>query len=157
MREAGSNNIVSGQSAWVKVFGDDSFIDYAFKFARQYAPKGCKLFYNDYNEYVPAKRDGIIKKVEELVKDGNIDGIGMQSHIGMSYPSIELYEEAFKKYNELGLEIHITELDIDQKSNSQESMIELAQRYQDVFKLYKRLVNEGINLTAVITLSLIHI
>lgn len=151
MREAGSNNIVSGQSAWVKVFGDDSFIDYAFKFARQYAPKGCKLFYNDYNEYVPAKRDGIIKKVEELVKDGNIDGIGMQSHIGMSYPSIELYEEAFKKYNELGLEIHITELDIDQKSNSQESMIELAQRYQDVFKLYKRLVNEGINLTAVIT------
>ena len=44
MREAGSNNIVSGQSAWVKVFGDDSFINYAFKFARKYAPEGCKLF-----------------------------------------------------------------------------------------------------------------
>ena len=151
MREAGSNNIVSGQSAWVKVFGDDSFINYAFKFARQYAPEGCKLFYNDYNEYTPAKRDGIIKKIKELVKEGNIDGIGMQSHIGMSYPSIELYEEAFRKYDELGLEIHITELDIDQKSNSQESMLDLAQRYQDVFNLYKKLVNEGVNLTAVIT------
>ena len=151
MREAGSNNIVSGQSAWVKVFGDDSFINYAFKFARQYAPEGCKLFYNDYNEYTPAKRDGIIKKIKELVKEGNIDGIGMQSHIGMSYPSIELYEEAFRKYDELGLEIHITELDIDQKSNSQESMLDLAQRYQDVFNLFKKLVNEGVNLTAVIT------
>ena len=151
MREAGSNNIVSGQSAWVKVFGDDSFINYAFKFARKYAPEGCKLFYNDYNEYTPAKRDGIIKKIKELVKEGNIDGIGMQSHIGMSYPSIELYEEAFRKYDELGLEIHITELDIDQKSNSQENMLDLAQRYQDVFNLFKKLVNKGVNLTAVIT------
>ena len=142
---------MSGQSAWVKVFGDDSFINYAFKFARKYAPEGCKLFYNDYNEYTPAKRDGIIKKIKELVKEGNIDGIGMQSHIGMSYPSIELYEEAFRKYDELGLEIHITELDIDQKSNSQENMLDLAQRYQDVFNLFKKLVNKGVNLTAVIT------
>ena len=61
MREAGSNNIVSGQSAWVKVFGDDSFINYAFKFARKYAPEGCKLFYNDYNEYTPAKREMCIR------------------------------------------------------------------------------------------------
>ena len=75
----------------------------------------------------------------------------MQSHIGMSYPSIELYEEAFRKYDELGLEIHITELDIDQKSNSQENMLDLAQRYQDVFNLFKKLVNKGVNLTAVIT------
>lgn len=151
MREAGSNNSVSGQSAWMSVYGDDSFINKAFEYARKYAPKDCKLFYNDYNEYTPAKRDAIIEKVTELKKEGNIDGIGMQSHIGMSYPSIDLYEEAFRKYNELGLEIHVTELDIDQKSNSKESMLALAQRYQDVFKLYKKLVDDGVNITAVVT------
>ena len=151
MREAGSSKVVSGQSAWVQVFGDDSFMNYAFKFARMYAPEGCKLFYNDYNEYSPKKRDGIYNKLKELVAEGNIDGVGMQSHIGMSYPSTELYEEAFRKYNELGLEIHVTELDIDQKSNSQEAQLELAQRYQDIFRLYKKLVNDGVNITAVIT------
>ncbi|MBR6791609.1 MAG: endo-1,4-beta-xylanase [Ruminococcus sp.] len=74
----------------------------------------------------------------------------MQSHIGMSYPSLELYEEAFRKYNELGLEIHVTELDIDQKTGTPEAMLELAKRYQDVFKLYKNLVNDGVNITAVV-------
>lgn len=151
MRVAGSNNTVTGQSAWVKVFGDDSFIDYAFEFARKYAPSGCKLFYNDYNEYTPAKRDAIIEKVSQLKEKGVIDGIGMQSHIGMSYPSLELYEEAFRKYNELGLEIHVTELDIDQKSGTKEAMLQLAQRYQDIFKLYKKLVDDGVNITAVVT------
>ena len=150
MRVGGSNDEVSGQSPWVKVYGDDSFINEAFKYARMYAPQGCKLFYNDYNEYAPTKRDAIIEKVTELKSEGNIDGIGMQSHIGMSYPSLDLYEEAFRKYNELGLEIQVTELDIDQKSNTPESMLELAKRYQDVFKLYKKLVDDGVNLTAVV-------
>ncbi len=44
-REAGhcaqSNNYAA--SDWVAVFGDNSFIDYAFEYARKYAPEGCKL------------------------------------------------------------------------------------------------------------------
>ncbi|MBR6791610.1 MAG: endo-1,4-beta-xylanase [Ruminococcus sp.] len=62
MREAGSNISKTGQSAWMSVYGDDSFINKAFEYARKYAPEGCKLFYNDYNEYTPAKRDAIIAK-----------------------------------------------------------------------------------------------
>ncbi len=151
MREAGSNNTKTGQSAWMSVYGDSSFINKAFEYARKYAPEGCKLFYNDYNEYAVAKRDAIIEKCAEIKAEGNIDGIGMQSHIGMSNPSIELYEEAFRKYNELGLEIHVTELDVDQKSDNAEDLLALAKRYQDVFKLYKKLVNDGVNITAVVT------
>lgn len=151
MREAGSNNTKTGQSAWMSVYGDSSFINKAFEYARKYAPEGCKLFYNDYNEYAVAKRDAIIKKCAEIKAEGNIDGIGMQSHIGMSNPSIGLYEEAFRKYNELGLEIHVTELDVDQKSDKAEDLLALAKRYQDVFRLYKKLVAEGVNITAVVT------
>lgn len=151
MREAGSNNTKTGQSAWMSVYGDSSFINKAFEYARKYAPEGCKLFYNDHNEYAVAKRDAIIKKCAEIKAEGNIDGIGMQSHIGMSNPSIELYEEAFRKYNELGLEIHVTELDVDQKSDKAEDLLALAKRYQDVFRLYKKLVADGVNITAVVT------
>lgn len=151
MREAGSNNLKSGQSAWMSVYGDSSFMNKAFEYARKYAPEGCKLFYNDYNEYAADKRDAIYEKCKELAAEGNIDGIGMQSHISMTNPSLALYEEAIRKYDELGLEIHITELDIDQKTKTEESMLELAKRYQDVFKLYKSLVQDGVNLTTVIT------
>ena len=56
IRDAGSNNEVDGQSAWVKVYGDQSYIPLAFEFAKKYAPADCKLFYNDYNEYSPNKQ-----------------------------------------------------------------------------------------------------
>lgn len=150
MRDPGSNNEVNGQSAWIKVFGDESFIDAAFEYARMYAPDGCKLFYNDYNEYVEVKRDDIYDICKRLADKGLIDGIGMQSHIKMSYPTMELYEAAIRKYASLGLEVQITELDVDQKSNSTESQLELAQRYKEVFSLYKSLKDEGVNITAVV-------
>lgn len=150
MRDAGSNNTVNGQSAWMSVYGDDSFIETAFTYARKYAPEGCKLFYNDYNEYMEVKRDDIYEKCKELAEKGLIDGVGMQSHIKMSSPSIALYEEAIRKYDSLGLEVQITELDIDQKSGTEAAQLELAQRYNDVFTLFKKLKNEGVNITAVV-------
>ncbi len=150
MRDAGSNNTVNGQSAWMSVYGDDSFIDKAFELAREIMPEGCKLFYNDYNEYIEAKRDDIYEKCKELAEKGLIDGVGMQSHIKMSSPTISLYEEAIRKYDSLGLEVQITELDIDQKSNSYEDQLDLAKRYNEVFRLYKSLKEEGVNITAVV-------
>ena len=150
MRDPGSNNEVNGQSAWMKVFGDDSFIDAAFEYARKYAPQGCKLFYNDYNEYVEVKRDDIYDICKRLADKKLIDGVGMQSHIKMSSPTIELYEAAIRKYASLGLEVQITELDVDQKANTEEAQLELAQRYKEVFALYKSLKDEGVNITAVI-------
>lgn len=151
IRDPGSNNEVSGQSAWVKVYGDQSYIQLAFQFARQYAPEGCKLFYNDYNEYSPAKRAYIISDIlTPLIDAGLIDGMGMQSHISESYPSIDLYRESIQQYADLGLEIQITELDISEKSNEYADQLTLAQRYQDVFKLYKEMKDAGVNLTAVV-------
>lgn len=150
IREAGSNNDVSGQSAWVKVFGDQSYIKLAFQYARKYAPEGCKLFYNDYNEYSPNKQSYIISDIlTPLIEDNLIDGMGLQSHISMSYPSIDLYKSAIQKYADLGLELQVTELDVSQKSNATADQLELAQRYQDVFKMYKSCVDDGINLSRV--------
>ena len=109
------SNEVSG---WTKVFGDNSFIPYAFEYARKYAPKNTKLYYNDFNEYMPQKVDAIVKMATELKEKGLIDGIGLQSHLNVTnnhgtdpFPSASTYKSALAKYAALGLDLQVTELD----------------------------------------------
>ena len=113
--EQGQNG--STKSAWVQVFGDNSFIEYAFTFAREYAPANCKLYYNDFNEYMPNKTAAIVSMATDLKAKGLIDGIGMQSHLDArrslndAFPSISAYEKGLKAFCDTGLDIQITELD----------------------------------------------
>ena len=74
----------------------------------------------------------------------------MQSHISMSYPTIDLYKSAMQQYADLGLEVQVTELDVSEKSNEYADQLALAQRYQDVFKMYKEMKDSGVNLSAVV-------
>lgn len=148
-RTAGSTKDDSNYSPWIQTIGED-FVTYAFTYARQYAPAGCKLFYNDFNEYAPAKRDGIIKMVEGLADKGLIDGVGMQSHLQMSYPTVSVYEETIRAYNELGLEIQITELDVNVKDNGNAAQLELAERYRSLMECIVNCKNDGCNITAVV-------
>ncbi len=68
----------------------------------------------------------------------------------MSYPTIDLYKSAMQQYADLGLEVQVTELDISEKSNEYADQLALAQRYQDVFKMYKEMKDSGVNLSAVV-------
>ncbi|MCQ2407913.1 MAG: endo-1,4-beta-xylanase [Oscillospiraceae bacterium] len=130
MRPAGSPQ--NGGSYWVQCYGDDSFVINAFKYARQYAPEGCKLYLNDYNEYIEAKRDDLYNMAKKIMAAGDyIDGIGMQSHLAANYPSASLYKQAVEKFISLGLDVQITELDITQHNDPTAQ----AQLYQDVFKI----------------------
>ena len=38
----------TGNSNWVKIYGDDSFVVKAFIYNRKYAPSRCKLYFNNY-------------------------------------------------------------------------------------------------------------
>ena len=99
------------KSLWYKTIGED-YIEQAFMFARKYAPEDTKLFYNDYNSYQTRKQNDIITFLRPVVEAGNIDGIGMQSHINVNI-NITQYMTALQKYyDELGLEINVTELDV---------------------------------------------
>jgi endo-1,4-beta-xylanase len=150
----------NGTSAWIKVYGDDSFIDDAFKFARKYAPEGCKLFYNDYNEYMGVKRNDIIAKVTQLYNDGLLDGVGMQSHLGAHYPDLtdseyQVYYQALTLYAAIGCEIQITELDITaddiNDQNRTEKLAKQTEQYQQVFHLLCKFKEEyNANITAVV-------
>lgn len=99
---------------WVNGIGDgDELVKLAFSYAQQYAPD-AELYYNDFNAWRPAKRDGIIRMIRMLKKAGiRIDGIGMQGHWGLNYPKNEYIEAAIDAYAAEGVKVMITELDID--------------------------------------------
>lgn len=101
-------------TTWVKAFGNgDTLVKYAFQFAAEYAPN-TELYYNDFNAWRPAKRDGIVRLVKMLQHEGvRIDGVGIQSHWGLNYPKTNYIEEAIDAYAACGVKVMITELDVD--------------------------------------------
>ena len=99
------------ESQHFKLCGDE-FIAKAFQFAHEADPNAL-LFYNDYNECQPDKRDRIYNMVKKMQEQGvPIHGIGMQGHYNIYGPSEEDIDAAITKYSELVRHIHITELDI---------------------------------------------
>ena len=99
------------QSAMYRLCGDE-FIEKAFQFAREADPKAL-LFYNDYSTVDPHKRDRIYNMVKKMKAKGvPIDGIGMQAHYNIYYPSEARLDSAITLFKTIVKHIHITEFDI---------------------------------------------
>ena len=101
-------------TTWVNGIGNgDSLVAMSFRAAEQYAPD-TELYYNDFNAWRPAKRDGIVRMVRMLQEQGiRIDGIGIQGHWGLNFPKNEYIEAAIDSFASLGVKVMITELDVD--------------------------------------------
>ena len=99
------------ESRHYKLCGDE-FIAKAFEFAHEADPNAL-LFYNDYNECDPGKRDRIYNMVKKMQDAGvPIHGIGMQGHYNIYGPTEEDIDAAITKYSQIVKHIHVTELDI---------------------------------------------
>ncbi|MCX7986452.1 MAG: endo-1,4-beta-xylanase [Bacteroidales bacterium] len=111
VNEAIDDNGQYRQSKWYTIIGPE-YIELAFKFAHEADPN-AELYYNDYNEWHPVKRDAIYNLVKGLKEKGiKVDGIGMQGHLSLDSPTISEYEQAIEKYASLGVKVMITELDL---------------------------------------------
>lgn len=148
-------------SIFREILGED-YILTAFQTAAEADP-AAELYYNDYSLCNTAKREGAITLVKKLQANGiKIDGVGMQGHWGLDSPSLEEIENSILAYSALGVKVMITELDInvipnpwdlqgaDVNQNFEGSpfmdpypaglpdsvQIQLAQRYEDIFKLF---------------------
>ncbi|WP_024891920.1 endo-1,4-beta-xylanase [Luteimonas huabeiensis] len=101
-------------TVWTRALGDgDTVVREAFAAAARAAPD-AELYYNDFNTWRPAKRDGIVRMVRMLQDAGiRIDGIGMQGHWGLHYPPLEEIEASIDAFAALGVKVMISELDID--------------------------------------------
>jgi endo-1,4-beta-xylanase len=142
-------------SRWQRIIGDD-FIEHAFRYAREADPD-AELYYNDYSLENASKRAGVIRLVRQLQQNGvPITGVGSQSHLGLAgFPDLAEIERMIVELGETGLDVMITELDINVLPRPapgtrpadmnpyvdglpDEVQQELAQRYGELFEVYLR-------------------
>jgi endo-1,4-beta-xylanase len=88
------------------------YLEEVFKRARAADPD-CELFYNDYSaETDNTKSDAIYAMALDFKTRGvPLDGIGFQFHVSGT-PSLSSMRANFQRFNDLGLNLHITELDV---------------------------------------------
>lgn len=127
---------------WYTTIGED-YVEMAFTYARKYAAENVKLFYNDFNTYQTKKRDAIYALCQSLKEKGLIDGIGMQGYWGVDSPTIGTLEMTIRKFAELELEIHITELSVGVDEENEESFEKQGQRYGAIFMALSGLDTDG--------------
>ena len=102
----------------------EAYVPLAFQYAREAAVAAnldVKLFYNDYGiESTGTKNTNAIALVKNVLAYGkNIDGVGFESHFSTSYyPTTASVMGAMKGFTNLGLDIHVTELDVACPSSS---------------------------------------
>lgn len=132
------------ESNWYEVYGDESYIEDAFTFARKYADKDVKLFLNDYNTYIFSKTNTMVEVLKKLSAKGLVDGVGCQSHWDMSFPDAGMLEDEIDAFSQIeGLEIQYTEIDMHNTDNSEQGFKAQADRYKEFFDVIVKADREG--------------
>ena len=111
VNEAIEDNGSWRKSKFYQILGED-YIRLAFQYAHEADPQ-AELYYNDYSMALPAKRDKVVKMIQDFKKQGvRIDGIGMQSHLSLNFPTIDEFEKSIIAISNTGVKVMITEMDI---------------------------------------------
>jgi endo-1,4-beta-xylanase len=100
--------------------GND-WIEAAFRAARAADP-GAKLCYNDYNtdNWTHAKTQAVYNMVADFRQRGvPIDCVGFQSHFNSGSPYPSNYRTTLQNFAALGVDVQITELDIEGSGTTQ--------------------------------------
>ena len=143
------------ESKWYTIIGED-FIQKAFEYAHEADPS-ARLYYNDYHMENPEKRAGVYNHIKELIAAGvPVAGVGSQSHFSIdNIPPKEQIEKSITDFAELGIDVMITELDLnvlpasvyeydeDDKERDiyrdglpEEVQQKLTDTYRDLFEIY---------------------
>ncbi len=122
---------------WSQTIGPE-YIEMAFRWAHEADPDAL-LFYNDYGgEGLGRKSDAIYTLVQDLVQRGvPIHGVGLQMHVSLDqYPDPGDVAANMERLSALGLEVHITEIDVRIKEPVTEEKLEMqAHIYQDMLQV----------------------
>jgi endo-1,4-beta-xylanase len=101
------------KTVWLEGVGPD-YIDKAFAWAHAADPDAL-LFYNDYGaEGLNAKSDKVYELVKGMLDRGvPVHGVGLQMHLGIEdAPDPEDVRANMQRLGDLGLQVHITEMDV---------------------------------------------
>lgn len=134
-------------SKFYQILGEE-FIHLAFQFAHEADPEAA-LYYNDFSMATAGKRAGVVKMVRTLQEKGlRIDGIGMQGHVGMHYPSLDEFEKSITTFADLEVTVLITELDLSvlpSPANGAGAEISNTEAYQERLNPYTQGLPEEVN------------
>jgi endo-1,4-beta-xylanase len=144
------------ESPWLAAIGPE-YVQKAFEYAHEADPDAL-LFYNDYSVVDPVKREKIYFMIKGLLEKGvRVHGIGMQGHWNLDWPSAQQVDETIALFASLGLQVHITELDIsfypweDKDTRYDEPPAELlekqAARYKELFEVFRKHKDAVTNVT----------
>ena len=83
-----------------------------FAAAREAAPEGTKLYYNEYFVNNTYKCQKLLVMLDHLLEKGcEIDGVGIQCHYDITSFDAEMLEQLIIDISALGLDVQITEID----------------------------------------------
>ena len=116
-------------SGWQAIYGNvttsPAFVKRAFQYAYDCInyfglTDSVSLLYNYYNTYMEV--DDVIKMIRYINSDRKIcNGVGMQSHLGTNFPSVEYYTTALQSFVNAGFEVQITQLDVVNKGDADQA------------------------------------
>lgn len=109
-----SQNAEGNRDWWADKLGKE-YINEAFLAARRADPNAVLILNDIGNETINPVSDAMYEHVKEMIRTGvPIDGIGMQMHInGNNPPTREAVERNMQRFGELGLQVYITEFDVN--------------------------------------------
>ncbi len=142
VEENGTDRINNNE--WYTTFGDNSYIFKAFELTRKYTElygeTQMKLYYNDYNTHNSSKANGIVRICGPIFRAGYLDGIGMQDHDALTYPTAEQWIASYNKFDTICTEMAVTELDVSTNSGtnypSDAILAQQANQYAQLFKCF---------------------
>lgn len=124
-------------TVWLRNIGPE-YLDLAFRWAHEADPNAL-LFYNDYGgEGLNQKSNAIYDLVNGLLDRGvPINGVGLQMHVSLEYsPSPQEVAENMARLSNLGLDVHITELDVRlELPVTEEKLAAQARIYQELLEV----------------------
>lgn len=139
-------------SGWEAVYGQcgnkPAFVKRAFQYAYDCLDyygltNKVSLFYNDFNTYMEV--NDVITMINYINAEKKIcNGVGMQSHLGTTFPSVDYYTTALQSFINAGFEVQITELDVTNTSNAEQ-----ASYLYNLMKNVNRIKKAGGNISSV--------
>lgn len=114
------------------------------------------LMYNDYNTYMVG--DDIVKMIQYFNTKDEInpgaevicDGVGMQTHLDMGYPTIQsVGTNSIDKFKEAGFEIQLTEMDLTDKSQTATSQENQIKSWYNLMMLLMTQKDSGAKITGI--------
>lgn len=131
------------KNIWYNTLGKD-YIHRAFIYAHNADP-GAKLIYNDYDIETENKKSTRVLSLLSQMKNAGIliHGVGLQMHVSDKGINYDSFRKMINKYARLGLEVHITEMDVKIRKADANTTAKSLEKQKVVYETIARICAES--------------